>query len=691
TATNRALIDYGPNRREAAAPVDIVEPRLALTKTFIPRVEGRGHELFMTLELVNTGGSTAYNVGLDDPLNIGLCLNRVTVDTAAALGSTVSDASTLGCGGRVNLGIDQLAPGDRIRVTAELQIDPALSLIPQSIPNTAETVYQSMPPGHPDAALGRRYRASAGDTLLVDQPTLTLTKVAEPTRVRAGGLLTYTLTVTNIGDPAIDAYEVLVTDTLPDTLSLISARPAQGSCSSSGQTLTCALGTLLRGTSTTIVIETRVAATAVPNSRIVNRALVRSLEGSQAEAEAAVLILPDDTCQAGCPDVQLYHSDRAGNWDIFRLGAPILPGTPDANPNLTQNPADDVEPSRSPDGRWMAFASNRDGNWEIYVAPIDGSPEQAVRVTYNTIASDTDPAWGPSDHLVYESNRDGNWELYLFNLRTGQETRLTDNPADDLNAFWSPDATRVLFQSNRSGRWGLYELNLVSGGLRPLSDGTADEVDAAYSNSGTRLLFRAITPAGSVIMTMNADGSGRQTISAPDAHAANAVWSPDDRLIAYQSDLDGDLDIYIYEPATGQTRKLTDNSIADYAPTWRCGTERVLFTSEITGSPEVFEAAARSLDAPGIDVLDEAAQLTNHPGQDIYPLGAPGEENASLEGRLPADPAAEIGHTSIVRPDRTVTPPDVSGIEPAPWQSITTCLPLAGEPPVYNLDRFPTR
>jgi uncharacterized repeat protein (TIGR01451 family)/fimbrial isopeptide formation D2 family protein len=691
TATNRVLIDYGPNRREATAPVDIVEPRLALTKTFSPRVEGRGHELSMTLELVNTGGSTAYNIRLDDPLNIGLCLNSVVVNTAAAPDSTVTDTSTLGCGGRVNLAIDQLAPGERILVTTKLQIDPALSPIPQSIPNTAETTYESMPSDHPDAALGRRYRVSSSDTLLVDQPTLTLTKVAEPTRVRVGDLVIYTLTVTNTGDPAIDAYDVLLTDTLPDTLTLISAQPAQGTCTVSGQTLTCALGTLLRNTSTTVIVEARVAASAVPNSRIVNRALVSSLEGSQAEAEAAIVVLSDDTCKAGCPDVQLYHSDRAGNWDIFRLNTPVVPGAPDANQNLTQNPADDVEPSRSPDGRWMAFTSNRDGNWEIYVAPIDGSPDQAVRVTYNTVASDTDPVWGPSDHLVYESSRDGNWELYLFNLRTGQETRLTDNPSDDLNAFWSPDGTRIIFQSNRSGRWQLYELNLVSGNLRSLSDGSTDEVDASYSNTGTHILFRAITPAGSVIMTMNANGSNRQVISAPSAHAANAVWSPNDSLIAYQSDLDGDLDIYIYERATGKTRKLTDNTIADYAPAWRCGTERVLFTSEITGSPEIFEADTRSLDAPAIAVLDEAVQWTNHPGQDIYPLGAPGEENASLEGRLPADSATEIGHTAILRPDRTVTPPDLSVIDQVPWQPIATCLPLPGEPLTYRLDRFPAR
>jgi TolB protein len=124
---------------------------------------------------------------------------------------------------------------------------------------------------------------------------------------------------------------------------------------------------------------------------------------------------------------------------------------------------------------------------------IDGQPTRTRRVTTNTIAVDTDPVWGPTDHLVYESTRDGNWELYLLDLRTGIETRLTNNPADDLNAFWSPDGSRLVFQSNRSGRWQLYELNLQTATLRLLSDGSGDDMDGAYANNGERIVFRSVT------------------------------------------------------------------------------------------------------------------------------------------------------------------------------------------------------
>jgi uncharacterized repeat protein (TIGR01451 family)/fimbrial isopeptide formation D2 family protein len=692
TVTNEALIDYGPNQRRTEADVDIVEPDINLTKTFTPRIEGRGHVLDMTLDLVNTGTSIGYKVALRDPLNPGLCLNTVTVDVSSAPGTTFTDSSTSGCGGIVQIDFNQLAVGARVLVTVELTIDPALTPIPQDIPNTADVTYQSIPVGHPDESEARQYRDESTDVLTVDEPTIEMTKVGNPQSVRAGGLLTYTITVTNTGVPPIDAWNVVITDTLPTVLTFVSATPSKGTCSASEQVVTCLVDKLLRGETITITLQTRVSSSAAAGTRILNSVGLTTLEGVAIEADAVNVVADFAVCRLGCPDVQLYHSDQTGDWEIFRLvGGVVSPA--DVDVNLTQNPADDVEPSQSPDGQWMAFASNRDGNWEIYVTPTDGDLRSARRVTYNTRAADTDPAWGPTDYLVYESTRDGNWELYLLDLRTGAETRLTNNPADDLNAYWSPDGTRLVFQSNRSGRWQLYELNLVTANLRLLSDGSSDDMDASYSNTGDQIAFRSVNAAGTVISIMNADGSGRTVISDRSSRAANPVWSPDDSLIAYQSDLDGDLDIYIYGVGAAQTRKLTDNTIDDYAPTWLCGSLRVVFTSDAPENPDIFQADALPLTAPAINVLEEADQLTIDPNQDIYPQGAPGEENASLEGTLPDTAAAEPGHTQMLNLGVALTPQDRTLDRDEAWEAITGCseTDLTSSPPPYALELLPTR
>jgi TolB protein len=62
--------------------------------------------------------------------------------------------------------------------------------------------------------------------------------------------------------------------------------------------------------------------------------------------------------------------------------------------NLTRNvPGNHAEPAFSPNGRWIAFASTRDGDWEIWKMRTDGS--RATQVTKNTTYVDRNPDWQP--------------------------------------------------------------------------------------------------------------------------------------------------------------------------------------------------------------------------------------------------------------------------------------------------------
>ena len=79
---------------------------------------------------------------------------------------------------------------------------------------------------------------------------------------------------------------------------------------------------------------------------------------------------------------------------------------------LTSHTAADWSPTWSPDGRHIAFVSNRDGNPEIYVMGSDGSNPR--RLTHHT-ANDWSLVWSPDGrHIAFHSNRDGNWEIYVM-------------------------------------------------------------------------------------------------------------------------------------------------------------------------------------------------------------------------------------------------------------------------------------
>ena len=91
---------------------------------------------------------------------------------------------------------------------------------------------------------------------------------------------------------------------------------------------------------------------------------------------------------------------------------------------LTDNPAGDWYPTWSPDGGSLAFASNRNGNWDIFVMRSDGTE---IKQLTDSPDADLEPVWSPDGaRLAFASNRDGFFEVLLIDVasrdtvKTGQ-------------------------------------------------------------------------------------------------------------------------------------------------------------------------------------------------------------------------------------------------------------------------------
>jgi Tol biopolymer transport system component len=232
----------------------------------------------------------------------------------------------------------------------------------------------------------------------------------------------------------------------------------------------------------------------------------------------------------------LYESAAGGDWNIFRIPAEGAVNGGAMIERLTESASLDRMPSMSPDGRYIAFISDRAGNYDVWRMDADG--DNAVQLTTSE-EHEIHPYWTPDSRAIVfnrqvlgeglyaiwsmaadgsderevlrdtelnsyaQTSPDGRWlvfdkwwdneesngEIMLLELATGELARLTENDVYDGYPAWFPDSRHIVYSSEVGGVFKLFRLDIRTRQREQLTFGPGGDQRPAVSADGARVLF----------------------------------------------------------------------------------------------------------------------------------------------------------------------------------------------------------
>jgi TolB protein len=216
-----------------------------------------------------------------------------------------------------------------------------------------------------------------------------------------------------------------------------------------------------------------------------------------------------------------------------------------------------------------------------------------------------------------------NNNFYMITTEGLNESLIVKNPEAYIScASISPDGEMLLFTSNFEGHADIYTMNRDGTNLKNVTNSSGyEEVCGAWSPDQKHILFYRQYSISSDILTIDVDGKNEINItdifSSTEGNLntiAETPWSPDGTKFVFQSDRDGDFDIYIYDLTAKQTTKVTDTSTDEYKAAWSPRGDKITYTKIIKGQDYdifILDLSTSTLPAVGVNITNNPAYDTD--------------------------------------------------------------------------------
>jgi len=280
------------------------------------------------------------------------------------------------------------------------------------------------------------------------------------------------------------------------------------------------------------------------------------------------------------------------------------------------DPGDENRETRKPPelkGR-LAYQRGEGKKSEIYV--MDLSSRRSVRLTDNDVL-DEYPRWSPDGkHIAFYSDRDGARRIYVMTGGGKDIRKVTDRFRINEDPSWSPDGGELCFwaQADKKSPENLFIIKSDGSGMRNITNSSKGTRRVpAWSPDGREIAFTSDKFLSHEIYTIDPRGRNEKRLTGNPRGACRPRWSPDGKRIAYSDggySLRKNVDIWEMDPDGGNKKRLTENPRHDYDPAYAPDGKRIIFASDRSGHYELYV-----MDRDG----SNEARLTEFNGYTRYP------------------------------------------------------------------------